>query len=92
MINKAKHQGGIKLKQDHKEKIREWLEKDPNSSISQIHERLEIKFDLKVSKSTVHRAMKSVGFSYITPRKRHYKQDEGEVNKFKKKSSTGDTE
>lgn len=88
LINKAKHQGGIKLKQLHKDKIKKWLEKDSNSSISQIHEKLEKHFDLNVSRSTVHRAMKSVGFSYITPRKHHYKQDKNEVNKFKKKSST----
>lgn len=73
LINKAKHHGGIKLKQIHKDKIKKWLEKDSNSSISQIHEKLEKYFDLNVSRSTVHRAMKSVGFSYITPRKNHYK-------------------
>ena len=28
--------------------------------------------------------MKLVGFSYITPRKHHYKQDKNKVNKFKK--------
>ena len=80
--------GGIKLKQIHKDKIKKWLEKDSNSSISQIHEKLEKHFDLNVSRSMVHRAMKSVGFSYITPRKHHYKQDKNKVNKFKKKSST----
>jgi len=88
LINKAKHQGGIKITQIHKDKIKKWLEKDPNSSISQIHEKLEKYFDINVSRSTIHRAMKSVGFSYITPRKSHYKQDKKEADKFKKKSST----
>ena len=84
LINKAKHQGGIKLKQIHKDKIKIWLLKDSNSSISQIHEKLERYFGLNVSRSTVHRAMKSCGFSYITPRKSHYKQDKDKVDKFKK--------
>jgi transposase len=75
LINKAKHRGGIKLIQIHKDKIKKWLEQDPNYSIDQMHEKLENYFDLDVSRSTVHRAMKSVGFSYITPRQNHYKQD-----------------
>lgn len=87
LINKAKHKGGIKLRQVHKDAIKKWLAKDSNSSISQIHEKLEKYYDLNVSRSTVHRAMRSVGFSYITPRKSHYKQDKNEVNEFKKKSS-----
>ena len=86
LINNSKLQDGIKLKQMHKEEIRKWLNKDPNISILLVKEKLEKQFDLKVSKSTVHRAMKSVGFSYITPRQTHYKQDKNEVFNFKKKS------
>ena len=86
MINRAKHQGGIKLKQTHKDKIKKWIEKDFNISITQVKEKLEKQFNLKVSRSTVHRAMKSVGFSYITPRQTHYKQDKKESESFKKKS------
>ena len=48
---------------------------------------IEKKFKLKVSKSSVHNIMKSVGFSYITPRKSHYKQDKIAAENFKKKSS-----
>lgn len=86
LINKSKHQGGIKLKQIHKDKIKKWLEKDPNSSISQIHENIKKYFDLNVSRSTVHRAMKSAEFSYITPRQKHYKQNKEESEIFKKNS------
>ena len=49
-----------------------------------VKEKLEQNFNLIVSKSTTHRAMKSAGFSYITPRKTHYKQDTNESVKFKK--------
>ena len=82
----TKHQDGIKLKKHHKEKIKRWLEKDSSISIALVKEKLEKQFDLKVSRSTVHRAMKLVGFSYITPRKNHYKQDTKEAEDFKKKS------
>jgi len=80
----SKHKDGTKLKQIHKEIIRKWLDKDPNHSIASVKEKIKKQFNLEVSKSTVHRAMKSVGFSYITPRKYHYKQDKLEVDKFKK--------
>jgi transposase len=87
MINNPKHQDGIKLRKNHKEKIKNWIEKDYNISIADVKDKLEKQFNLKVSRSTVHRAMKEAGFSYITPRKIHYKQDKKAVEDFKKKSS-----
>ena len=87
MINSPKHQDGIKLKKQHKEKIKKWLEKDPNLSINAIKEKIKNQLNIDVSKSTVHRAMKDSDFSYITPRKNHYKQDREKVENFKKKSS-----
>lgn len=83
----SKHKDGIKLKKDHKEKIKSWLEKDPNITILDIKQRIKKQFDVEVSKSTVRRAIKDVGFSYITPRKVHYKQDKKQAEEFKKKSS-----
>lgn len=87
MINNSKHQDGIKLKKNHKEKIKSWIEKNHNISIADVKENLEKQFNLQVSRSTVHRAMKEAGFSYITPRKIHYKQDKKVAEDFKKKSS-----
>ena len=87
LINQAKHQEGIKLKNIHKERIKKWLEKDPNISIASIKEKIKDQFNIDVSKSTIHRAMKDSEFSYITPRKNHYKQDKEKVENFKKKSS-----
>ncbi len=87
MINNPKHQDGIKLRKNHKEAIRNWITKDHNISIANVQEKLEKQFNLKVSRSTTHRAMKEAGFSYITPRKIHYKQDKKVVEDFKKKSS-----
>jgi transposase len=87
LINQAKHREGIKLKNIHKERIKKWLEKDPNISIIAIKEKIKEQFDINISKSTIHRAMKGLGFSYITPRKNHYKQDKEKVESFKKKST-----
>lgn len=87
LVNDSKLSDGIKLKQIHKNQIKNWLNEDPNYSINKIKDMLFSHFYLLVSKSTVHRAMKSVGFSYITPRKNHYKQDKKEVGRFKKNSN-----
>ena len=48
LINRAKHQGGIKLKETHKNRIKKWIEKDLNISITQVKENLEKQFNLKV--------------------------------------------
>lgn len=80
----SKHKDGIKVKKIHKEKLKLWLEKDPNLSINSVKNLFEETFQLKVSRSTIHNIMKSVGFSYITPRKNHYKQDKVQLDEFKK--------
>jgi len=66
----SKHKDGTKLKHNHKIEFKRWLAEDPNLSIMAVKEKLEQNFNLIVSKSTTHRAMKSVGCSYITPRKK----------------------
>jgi hypothetical protein len=40
----SKHKDGIKLKKDHKEKIKSWLEKDPNIAILDIKQRIKRQF------------------------------------------------
>lgn len=84
LINESKHKEGIKLKNNHKKAIEHWLKSNPNLSIEDVKNNLKKQFNLSISKSTAHRAMKSSGFSYITPRKRHYKQDKEEATEFKK--------
>lgn len=41
-------------------------------------------FSIEVSKSTAHRLMQKLGFSYITPRPVHNKQDKNKQEEFKK--------
>jgi transposase len=83
----SKHKEGMKLKLIHKSNIKKWLSSDPNLTIEAVRLKLETKYQLIVSKSTVHRAMKDNGFSYITPRQNHYKQDKKITEDFKKKST-----
>jgi transposase len=45
---------------------------------------IEEMFSIDVSKSTAHRLMQKLGFSYITPRPVHYKQDKDKQEEFKK--------
>jgi transposase len=85
LSNRAKHKEGLKLKNIHKEAIRAWLLAESNLTIIEIKDRLKQKFSLDVSRSTVHRAMRSSGFSYITGRNQHYKQDASIVEILKNK-------
>lgn len=87
LSNLAKHKEGIILKNHHKEQIKKWIELDSNLSRQSIQKKLKDTFNITISLSTVLRAMKDCGFSYITPRKNHYKQNKKEVEEFKKKSS-----
>lgn len=81
----SKHKDGIKIKILHKNQIARWLENDPNLTIAQVREMVIKKFEITVSKSTIHNIIKN-NFSYITPRQSHYKQDKGEMVIFKKNS------
>ena len=82
--NGSKHQDGLKLKAPHRDEIKVWLESDPNMTIHEVRNRLHKRLGVIVSKSTVHRAIQKLGFSHITGRPKHYKQDEASVEAFKK--------
>lgn len=76
-----------KLNQEQLKEIKRWIESDPNITINALKLKIEEEYKVIVSKSTVHKAMKGLNFSYITPRPMHYKQDKKKVEEFKKKSS-----
>ena len=56
------------------------------TTCKQIKAFVKEKFHISISLSTANRIVKSLGFSYITPRPRHYKADRDEQEAFKKKS------
>ena len=68
----------------HKAYIKESLLKDGNMTALKLKSILHKEFRINPGIATVYRAMKEVGFSYITPRKNHYNQDKKEVDEFKK--------
>ena len=65
--------------------IRIWIEEDSQLTIDQVRRKIEEVFQLRIGRSTVHREMKRLGLSYITPRPKHFKQNENQVTEFKKK-------
>lgn len=67
--------------------ILKWLEMNPDLTIKKITLRIKKEMQINASKSTVHRLIKKLGFSHITARPQHYKQDEEKLEQFKKNSN-----
>ena len=76
----------VLLGEVEKKIILKWLEKDPNLTIKKIRLLIKKEMRIEVSKSTVHRLIKKSGFSHITARPIHYKQDKEKLEEFKKNS------
>ena len=72
---------------DYKNKIYKIIKRNPNITAKQLQQIIEKDILIKVGIATVYRLMSGLGFSYITPRKSHYKQDQKQVEEFKKKST-----
>lgn len=68
------------------EKIKKIIEQDPNITGKSLQKIIKNKMHITVGIATTYRVMKSVGFSYITPRQNHYKQDKEKADIFKKNS------
>ncbi len=56
-----------KLNQSQREQVEMWIEENPNITIKEMRIRIQEKLGLNISKSTVHRNMQRMKFSYITP-------------------------
>jgi transposase len=65
--------------------IFEWIKQDPTMTVQHIVVRLEETCGFKTSKSAVHRVLRELKLSYITPRPQHYKSDKNRQEEFKKK-------
>jgi transposase len=75
-----------KLSDQHLKEIVKWVQENPNLTIARIVEKIRQVFGVKSSKSAVHRVLKSLDLSYITPRPVHHKQDKASHQAFLKKS------
>jgi len=74
------------LKLEQEQDVRKWIEANSNITINQLRLMILEKMKLTLSTASVHRLMQRLKFSYITPRPKHYKQDEKLKDEFKKKS------
>lgn len=72
---------GLEIEED----VRAIIKANPNIIIDQLRLRIIEKYGINIGRSTVHRLMKKLSFSYITPRPRHYKSDKDLQEDFKKK-------
>ena len=75
------------LSKDYEDRIYKIIKKNPNITAKELKKVIENDLLKTVGIATVYRLMRSLGFSYITPRPTHYKQDKEAVEDFKKKSS-----
>ena len=71
----------------HKEMIKQWMINDSQVTIDQVRHKIVSECGIEIGRSTVHKAMKDLNFSYITPRPKHYKQSPDALTVAKKKSS-----
>lgn len=80
-----------KIDEDKLKEIKDIIEVNPNITIAALKVKIEETCGIVIGKSTVHRIMHKLNYSYITPRPKHYKQNPSLVEEFKKKSSAKTT-
>lgn len=73
------------LNDEQRKVIGSWIKQDSQLTIDMVHQKIKEQFALDIGRSTVHREMKKLGLSYITPRPKHFKQKADQVSEFKKK-------
>jgi transposase len=76
------------INEDHKIEIYNWIKENCNLTLDQIVIRLQESFEVKTSKSAVHRILQKLKLSYITPRPKHHEQNRNLQAEFKKKSTS----
>jgi arginine repressor len=64
--------------------IQEWIESNPNLTLKEIVLKFSKQIGLKIGKSSIHRALSTLGFAHITGRKMHYKTNPKKQEDLKK--------
>lgn len=72
------------LQESQEDQVHRWILEDPHMTIDKLRLKLLENFGIKMARTTAHRLMKRLQFSYITPRPRHYKQDPNILEDAKK--------
>jgi len=75
-----------KLSTQEKEIVQAIMTRNSQITIDQLKDELKEKHEILISRSALHRHMKRLNFSYITPRPSHYKSNKDEQDVFKKNS------
>ena len=76
-----------KINNEQLNTIKTWINSNPNITIKELKLMIVEHFMIEISMMTVHRILKKLSFSYITPRPKHNKQQKEKQEEFKKKSS-----
>jgi len=66
--------------------IRDWIAQDSQLTIDRLRQKIEEELKVCLGRASVHRLMKRLCFSYITPRPQHHKQAPETLEVSKKKS------
>ena len=74
------------LNESDREIIKKIIEVNPQVTINFLVQKTLELCGKKISKSSMHRELKKMKYSHITPRPQHYKQDKEKVDTFKKRS------
>ncbi|HQS94845.1 MAG TPA: winged helix-turn-helix domain-containing protein, partial [Alphaproteobacteria bacterium] len=64
--------------------VKGWLSQDSQLTIDRLKVKIEEELEKCLGRSTIHRLMKKLSFSSITPWPRHYKQDAKILEEAKK--------
>jgi transposase len=76
-----------RLSDGQKQEVHAWvLQEGARLTAKHAQQYIAEHFAIEISHTTAFRLLKSLGFSYITPRPKHHKQDTSEQEVFKKKS------
>jgi transposase len=76
-----------KLSEEQQSKIKEYIGLEgARLTWKKLQFTIKQLFGVEISRATAHRLLKRLGFSYITARPMHYKQDLATQEEFKKKS------
>ena len=77
-----------KLTEDQLLTVKGWVDANHNLTLQQLSLTVQSEFNVSLSIPAMHKIMKKLSLSYITPRPKHYKQDSSKHDEFKKKAST----
>jgi transposase len=82
--SKVKNPRKPKLTQAQKEQMSSWIQKDPNLTLKQLKSMMMKHFSVEMSLVGIWKNVQKMGFSHITARAVHYKQDKEKLEEFKK--------